>query len=66
MARASRSNSRGTSVGFVPPFGSRVVGRFSDELIWSVQMVGNLIGSVGRWAGFRGVRFARRLGFRKE
>ena len=46
MARAGRSNHRGTSVGLVPPVGNRMVVGFTDELIWSVQIAVNIFNSV--------------------
>lgn len=59
MARTGRSNYGGISAGLVPPVGGGAVGRFTDELIWSVQAVGNLLDGVGGWTGFRGARVFR-------
>lgn len=57
MARACRSDYWGASVGLVPPVGNRMVGRFTDKLIWSVQKVGNTLNSGGWWTRFVARRF---------
>ena len=64
VERASRGCHGGTSFGLVPSIRSGTVGRFTGELIWGVQVVGNLLNSVGR-RRFRGVKAARRLAFKR-
>ena len=47
IARARRSQRGGAKAGLIPPIRNGVVEGFTGELIWSIQIIGDVLDSVG-------------------